>query len=435
MSLLPTDRTPLLQNGNGAHRPNSWAGRIATAIKAEGEPSWPASCKYFVFGSYINVLLVFLPLAGVAHYLNWDAGIRFAFSFISIMPLAALLGRATDELSIPLGGTWSGLLNATFGNAVEIIVGIAALLNDEIRIVQTSLLGSILSNLLLVFGCSFIAGTHVGPELNLNAGAGQMSSLMTLSCITLVIPAAYHSAKSHAGSIGGESKSYPDVVDGTDLDEVYGNGLNVLSRGASILLLLVYVTFLVFQLKTHKHLFKESDQSTQNSQHSNQSSNEPVDQEEQVAHMNTISAGLGLLIVTLVTSFCADWLVASIEETSERYHIPKPFIGLILLPIVSNAAEHVTAVWMSLKGKIDMAVTICVGSSIQIAAFALPLLVIVGWITHHNLTLFFADFETIVLFVSVILVNSLVQDGKTNYMEGIMLITLYLIIALAFWVS
>jgi len=151
--------------------------------------------------------------------------------------------------------------------------------------------------------------------------------------------------------------------------------------------------------------------------------------------MNLLFATLGLLIVTVVTSFCADYLVASIEETAERYHIPKAFIGLILLPIVANAAEHVTSVWMAMKDKMELTIGICVGSSIQIATFVIPLLVVVGWITGHNLTLYFSSFETVVLFVSVLLTNTLIQDGKSNYMEGVMLLTLYLVISLAFWVS
>jgi len=151
--------------------------------------------------------------------------------------------------------------------------------------------------------------------------------------------------------------------------------------------------------------------------------------------MSVVSAGVALLATTVVTSFCADYLVASIEETAERYSIPKAFIGLILLPIVANAAEHVTSVWMAMKGQMELTIGICVGSSIQIATFVVPLLVIVGWIAGHELTLFFANFETVTLFVSVFLVNTLIQDGKSNYMEGLMLISLYLVIALAFWVT
>lgn len=305
-----------------------------------------------------------------------------------------------------MGQTLSGLLNASFGNAVEIIVGITALMQGEVRIVQTSLLGSILSNLLLVLGCSFLAGGLKYRESNFQVTAAQASSsLMTLSCITLVIPAAYHSAKSHTG-------------DGSDLENIYADGLKIISRGTAILLLMVYIAYLYFQLRSHAYLFQADEE-----------------EEHEEPEMNTVSAGFALLGITVVTSFCADYLVASIEETAERYHIPKAFIGLILLPIVANAAEHVTSVWMALKNKMELTIGICVGSSIQISAFVVPLLVIVGWITHHDLTLFFADFETIVLFVSVLLVNFLIQDGKSNYMEGLMLVTLYLVIALAFWVS
>lgn len=159
------------------------------------------------------------------------------------------------------------------------------------------------------------------------------------------------------------------------------------------------------------------------------------DEEDEELEMAPLAAGVALLLVTIVTAFAADYLVASIEETAERYSIPKPFIGLILLPLVSNAAEHVTSVWMAMKNKMELTIGICVGSSIQISAFVIPLLVIVGWATGHDLTLFFANFETIVLFVSVLLVNLLIQDGKSNYMEGLMLVTLYCVVALSFWVS
>jgi Ca2+:H+ antiporter len=151
--------------------------------------------------------------------------------------------------------------------------------------------------------------------------------------------------------------------------------------------------------------------------------------------MSVVAASVGLLAVTVVTSFCADFLVASIEEFAVRYHVPKPFIGLILLPIVANAAEHVTSVWMAMKNQMELTITICVGSSIQIAIFVVPLMVIIGWASGHEMSLFFANFETIALFVSVLLVNTLIQDGKSNYMEGLMLLSLYAVISLSFWVS
>ncbi|KAI0822743.1 calcium/proton exchanger [Trametes gibbosa] len=423
-----TDRTPLLENGNGAEPPKPFFRRLAATLSAEGQPSWLRSYKFFFFGSYVNLLLLFVPLSFLSHFLDWDAALRFSFSFIAIMPLAALLGTATEQLSLKLGQTLSGLLNASFGNAVEIIVGIAALMQGELRIVQTSLLGSILSNLLLVLGCSFLAGGLTVSESNFQVTAAQASSsLMTLACITLVIPAAYHSAKAHTGGLEGGANvtSIAPIISQLDpklelgLDAGSAHGLKIISRGTAILLLLVYIAYLYFQLKTHAYLYVAESQA----------------EEEEEPEMSIPAAGSALLLVTVITSFCADYLVASIEETAERYSIPKPFIGLILLPIVANAAEHVTSVWMAMKNKMELTIGICVGSSIQIAAFVVPLLVIVGWVTHHDLTLFFADFETIVLFVSVLLVNFLIQDGKSNYMEGLMLVTLYLVIALAFWVS
>ncbi|EPT04113.1 hypothetical protein FOMPIDRAFT_1022179 [Fomitopsis schrenkii] len=418
-----SETTPLLptQNGNGHPESAPFPQKVVKFFKAEGEPSWLASYRFFFFGSWLNVLLVFIPLSFVAEHLEWDAAYRFSFSFIAIMPLAALLGTATEQMSLKLGQTLSGLLNASFGNAVEIIVGVAALMQNQLRIVQTSMLGSILSNLLLVLGCSFFAGGLKYPQSSFDETAAQASSsLMTLACITLVIPAAYHSANTHSGSKNTTSliNSVANaVIDGTDLSSDAERGLLLISRGTALLLLVVYLAYLLFQLKTHADLFTA----------------EETEEEEQ--YMNVPSAASALLLVTVITSFCADYLVASIEEVADSYGISRPFIGVILLPIVANAAEHVTSIWMARKNKMALTIGICVGSSIQISAFVVPLLVIVGWITNHNLTLFFSDFETIVLFVSVLLVQFLIQDGKSNYMEGMMLMTLYLVIAISFWVS
>ncbi|EGN95738.1 hypothetical protein SERLA73DRAFT_60702 [Serpula lacrymans var. lacrymans S7.3] len=405
----PTETSPLLENGNGNDElPLSFLQRVVKVSKAEGEPSWLDSYKYFFFGSWFNVLLVFVPLSIISHNLEWDAVLRFSFSFLAIVPLAKLLGEATDQLSVKLGQTLSGLLNASFGNAVEIIVGIAALLQDQLVIVQTSMLGSILSNILLVLGCSFLAGGLKFPEGNFQVqGAQASASLMTLACITLVIPAAY--ASTTAAGIKEQAECL--VGDG----RCPTTGLLFISRGTAILLFLTYVAYLIFQLKTHKEYFITIEDGD----------------EEPVAEMSTVAAGSSLLLVTVITSFCADYLVASIEETADRYNIPKPFIGLILLPIVANAAEHVTSVWMAMKGKMELTIGICVGSSIQIATFVIPLLVVIGWITGHPLTLQFANFETIVLSASVLLVTLLIMDGKSNYMEGLMLIVLYLVIAIA----
>ncbi|OCH90757.1 calcium/proton exchanger [Obba rivulosa] len=405
MPTTTTDPTPLLASGDGTRR-RPFRCRIARIFRRDAGPSWLESYKWFILGSWLNVLLGFVPLSIAAYILDWDAAVQFALSLFALLPLSALLRTATEQLSSNLGQTMAGLLEASVSNIVEIIVGVSALLQGEYRIVQTSLLGSILFNLLVVLGCSFLAGGIKDYESNFKVTAAQTSSsLMTLACITLVIPAAYRNA-------------FQIEHDCTRPDCDTLPGLLAISRGTAVVLLLVYIAYMIFQLKTHSSLFKLS-----------------AAGDVERPRMSPLVATSGLVLAAVITSFCADYLVASIDETATRYKVPKPFVGLILLPIAGNAGGWVTSVRMALQHKMETTIRICVGSSIQVAAFVVPLLVIIGWITRHELTLFFANFETIVLFVSVLLVNFLVQDGKSNYMEGLMLISLYLVVALAFWVS
>ncbi|KAK1924801.1 calcium:hydrogen antiporter [Papiliotrema laurentii] len=394
----PSESQPLLSRENGGHH-----GTRIYLVK---------STRHLLLGSWLNVLLVAVPISLIAEGLHWPAAARFVTSFIAIVPLAKLLGDATEQLSMRLGQTLGGLLNASFGNAVELIVAIAALAKNELRLVQTSLLGSVLSNILLVLGMSFFAAGFFYYESTFQMTAAQASSsLMTLACITLILPAAYH-ASLNDGSVPLDPSS-----DGDSTKSLHG--LLVLSRGTSIILLCTYIGYLFFQLKTHAQLFEA----------------EQEDEEEEEPDMDQYSAGIWLVIVTVVTAFCADVLVGSIDETAQQYHIPKQFIGLILLPLVGNAAEHVTSVWMACKGKMELTIGVSVGSSIQIAAGMIPLLVIIAWPLNKDLTLFFTNYETIVLFVSVMLVNLLLQDGRSNYMEGVMLMALYLVIALSYIVQ
>ncbi|GAA5903952.1 uncharacterized protein JCM6883_002038 [Sporobolomyces salmoneus] len=383
------------------------------------KPGYLESFKNLLLGGWINLALVAVPLSFISHFAKWGSTADFIISFIAIVPLASLLGEATEQCSLKLGQTVGGLLNATFGNAVELIVGILALIRGELRIVQTSLLGSILSNLLLVLGCSFLAGGLKFKEQKFQMTAAQASSsLMVLGCSTLIIPAAFHASQLD-GSLSRDGSSSGFTV----LDEFAKKSkdlaqLLTLSRGTAIILIGCYACYLYFQLSSHAYLF-EAEQ----------------EQEEEQAKMNVTSAVISLVVVTVVTSFCADYLVGAIDEFAQDYNIPKAFIGLILLPIVGNAAEHVTSVWMAAKGKMEITIGVAIGSSIQIAVGVIPALVIVAWIIQQPLTLFFENFETIILFVSVLLVDILVSDGTSHWLEGVMLVALYLIVGLAFWVA
>ncbi|KAJ4295161.1 Vacuolar calcium ion transporter [Kalmusia sp. IMI 367209] len=395
------ESTPLL--GQQHHDDSKWKSYSRNVYRMV----WGTLCS-----NYVNVLLVFVPLGIIAGKLQWSPTAVFILNFIAIMPLAALLSFATEELAAKLGQTLGGLCNATFGNAVELIVSIVALQANQIRVVQASMLGSILSNMLLVLGCCFLAGGVGATERSFNATvASTMSSLMAVGSAALIIPATLYSA------ISEQSEHKIPEND---------SNIQLLSRGTAVILLILYVLYIVFQLFTHHELFADVE---------SQEGEPEEDGHKEGDTLGPIAAMVALVLVTVIIAFCADYLVDSIDSIVETAHINKTFIGLILIPIVGNAAEHVTAVVVALKGKMDLAINVAIGSSLQIALFVTPFLVILGWIMDRNMTLHFQGFETVIFFLSVLVVNYLIQDGKSNYLEGCMCLGMYIIIALAFYVK
>jgi Ca2+:H+ antiporter len=317
--------------------------------------------------AWINLLLVFVPLGIVAGEQEWGAPWVFTLNFLAIIPLAAVLSFATEEIAGRLGETLGGLVNATFGNAVELIVSIVALRAGEIEVVQASMLGSILSNLLLVLGmCFFLGGIYNmrGPDGNgteqsfSTATAQTTCSLMTLASASMILPAALYGVLSKAD----EDNKQASIL--------------VLSRGTSIILLFLYVLYLYFALRTHKKLFEPEAQVN-----GSEDEHEPL--------LGPWSAGLVLVVTTLIISVCADYMVDSIDALVATGKISKTFIGLILIPIVGNAAEHVTACVVAVKDKMDLAMGVAIGSSIQIALLVTPALVMLGWAIGQPMTLHF----------------------------------------------
>jgi Ca2+:H+ antiporter len=218
-----------------------------------------------------------------------------------------------------------------------------------------------------------------------------MSSLMAVASASLIIPSTLYATISNSS-------------DGSDNSMADRNTL-ILSRGTAIILLILYILFLFFQLKTHSYLFDEENQTEEGGEN----------------HiLSPIPASVALAVITVLVAVCAEYLVDSIDETVETAHISKTFIGLILLPIVGNAAEHVTACVVAYKQKMDLAIGVAIGSSLQIALFITPFLVILGWIVNQPMTLHFQVFETVVFFISMLVVNYLIQDGVSNYLEGAM---------------
>ncbi|KAL4971608.1 Sodium/calcium exchanger protein-domain-containing protein [Aspergillus desertorum] len=381
--------------------------------------SWPAHAWHLTLATltrdYVNVLLVFVPLGIIAGALKWDSTVVFALNFLAIVPLASLLSFATEELAATLGQALGGLMNATFGNAVELIVSIIALKDKQIRVVQASMLGSILSNILLVLGCCFVVGGIKFPEQSFNTTvASTMSSLMTVSSASLIIPATLYASLSSAKDPSHKTEN-----------------ILFLSHWTAIILLVLYVIYLFFQLKSHADLFEEVNNQTTGDP---ESAGEPIAEEEEEHLLNPWAAGVALVVVTILVAICADYLVGSIDSIVEKTGMSRTFIGLVLIPIVGNAAEHVTAVVVAYKGKMDLAIGVAIGSSLQIALFVTPFLVILGWIMNVDMTLHFHIFETVAFFISGLVVTFLIQDGKSNYLEGCLCLGMYLILALAFYV-
>jgi Ca2+:H+ antiporter len=406
-----------------------------------------------VLNSWINVLLVMAPVGIALNYVHSVNGVVvFVVNFIAIIPLAAMLSFATEEIALRTGETLGGLLNATFGNAVELIVAVMALTQKDeqgrpkpqVVIVQTSLIGSILSNLLLVLGMCFFFGGLRRQEQFFNTTVAQTAaSLLALAVASIIVPTVFDQNT--------DAKSNVDVA--------------ALSRGTSIILLFVYSGYLFFQLKTHHAVFSAESQKVAAKPYRNAVKEGAVKQA--VMHPGAMLAGgvsdteqlqkmmrspmeeeeegedpqlhfwvamATLTISTVIIGFCAEFMVDSIDAVTKSGSISEEFVGLILLPIVGNAAEHATAVTVAIKDKMDLAIGVAVGSSMQVALFLIPLVVVIGWgMGIDTMTLSFDTFQVAVLFVSVLLVNYLIADGKSHWLEGLQLMCLYLIIAVCSW--
>ncbi|BAE64676.1 unnamed protein product [Aspergillus oryzae RIB40] len=372
----------------------------------DGSIRFVSHTKHALCHSWVNVLLVFVPVGIAVKAVGLSAGLIFAMNAIAIIPLAGLLSHATECVASRLGDTIGALINVTFGNAVELIIFIIALVKDEIRVVQASLLGSILANLLLIMGMAFLLGGLRFQEQIYNSTVTQMSAcLLSLSVMSLLLPTAFHASWS----------------DNTAADKYT---LKV-SRGTSVVLLLVYVLYIVFQLKSHSYLYASIPQQIIDEE------SHPGVLADFMNHSSDSSSIVMLLLSTGLVAVCAEFLVDAIPEMIESSSVSEAFIGLIILPIVGNAAEHVTAVSVATKNKMDLSIGVSVGSSIQIAIFVTPLVVILGWCMDKDMSLYFTLFETISLFVTAFVVNFLVLDGRSNYLEGALLIAAYVIIGVA----
>lgn len=347
----------------------------------------------------LNLLLVFIPLTFAAGFLHWSPIVVMVVASLAIVPLAKIMGEASEHIAHHTGPTIGGLVSATFGNACELIIALMALNAGLIEVVKASITGSIIANLLLVLGASMFAGGLKKEEQSFNKTVSSTAvTLLTIAAFALILPAALH----HTGG-----------ADSQMLD-------SKMALAISIVLILLYFANLLFSLKTHKHLLQPAAVTAE-------------DADEVTASWSLKKSIAVLLGVTLLIVFLCEELVGSVEHAAATLGMTPVFVGVILLAIVGNAAENSTAVMMARKNKMDLSLNIVLGSSTQIAMFVAPVVVIAGFIMHQPMDLVFSQAEILAVTASVMVVTRVVHDGKSNWLEGVMLLGLYAIIGVAFF--
>jgi Ca2+:H+ antiporter len=350
-----------------------------------------------ISASWLDLLLIFVPVTVGLELLHVDPLVVFVSSGIAIIPLAGLLGRATEHLTSHVGAGIGALLNASLGNAAELIIALAALRGGLHDVVKASLTGSILGNILLVLGVSMVAGGLKYERQKFNqTAAGMGASLLLLAAVGLIIPALFH-------------------FTAADKDVSIEQKLSV---AIAVVLFAIYILSLMFSLKTHKHVYRGEPHAAE-------------DLGEKPWSRTT--AIIVLTGVTLLVAVMSEILVAALEPAAHRLGMTQLFVGLILVALVGNAAEHSTAVMVALKNKMDLALGIAVGSSIQIALLVAPILVFASYAFGAPLDLIFTPFEVAAVTISVVIVGFVAMDGESHWMEGVMLVGVYLMLAIAFF--
>ncbi|MTJ15072.1 calcium/proton exchanger [Anabaena sp. UHCC 0187] len=357
------------------------------------------SIKNIIF----SVLLLFIPISLAAHFLEWGDLIVFITAALAILPLAAWMGTATEEIAVVVGPGIGGFLNATFGNATELIIALVALNAGLIDVVKASITGSIISNLLLVMGLSMLLGGIRYKEQTFESVVARVNaSSMNLAVIAILLPTAMNYT-----SVGISEKT-----------------VQSLSLAVAVVLILVYGLTLLFSMKTHAYLYEVGVAEIEESEEA-----------EEVSHEKPnlwLWSGV-LLVCTLLVAFESELLVGSLEVATSKLGLSALFTGVILVPIIGNAAEHATAVTVAMKNKMDLAMSVAVGSSMQIALFVAPVLVIAGWVVGQPMDLDFNPFELVAVAVSVLIANSISSDGKSNWLEGTLLLAAYTVLGFAFY--
>ncbi|MGG4214389.1 calcium/proton exchanger [Paenibacillus sp. CMM36] len=346
------------------------------------------------------LLIATFALSAVAHYTHWNAIAQFVICAISVVFVAGFLGRATESVAHYAGQRLGGFLNATFGNAAELIIAIFLVKEGLYDMVKASLTGSIIGNLLLVLGASLFAGGLKYKVQNFNISlAGLSGSLMIVAVIALFVPAVFLNTHVITDS---ESDTLSLIVAGT--------------------LIVAYIAWLIFSMITHKdYLADVTEQKDEELPHEHA----PVwSRNKSIAY---------LILATVMVAFVSEWLVGTLEVFTTQFGLSELFVGAFLVAIIGNAAEHSAAILLAMKNKIGASVEIAVGSSLQIALFVAPVLIFVSYFMGNTMNIVFTTIELVAIAVAVFIAKSITQDGSTNWYEGLMLLVVYVLLGVSFF--
>ena len=344
---------------------------------------------------FLRYLLILVPVSIVFEFMHLSPTLIFITSCLAIIPLAGLMGEATEEISVYSGPRVGGFLNATFGNATELIIAFFALKEGLFDVVKASIVGSVIGNTLLILGLSMILGGCKFKTQSFNKKAVEVSSSMLLfSVIGLSIPAIF----THTIKVDLLTSKYES-----------------LSVAIALIMFVIYILGLFFSFYTHKDIY--------GTEH----------KEEVESKWSLKKSVLVLIIATVFIALESEFLIGSVDSMTETLGLSEFFVGIIIIPIIGNAAEHSTAVVMAMKNKMDVAVEIAIGSSLQIILFVAPVLIFLS-LLFKPMSIIFNEFELVALIVAVVIANRVSNDGESNWLEGVQLVAVYIIIAICFFI-
>lgn len=345
--------------------------------------------KFFYF------MLLFIPISAFFAIFTDSKVLTFITAILSLIPIAAIMGYTTKQISLQTNPTIGGLVSATFGNLIELIIAVMALKRGLVELVRGSIVGSIIGNILLLIGLSILFGGFKYKHQRFNKEAiGVSSTMLIIAFVGIVIPSVF------SYLLPGETRIrlFSDLVAG--------------------IMALIYIAGLIFSLKTHRDLFDASDE---------------IRATREVPTLTIKFASLVLLVTTLVAAVESEFLLGAIEGAMLHLGMTETFIGIVLIAIITNVAEKSTAITFALQNKLDLALEIGLSSAIQIALFVVPILVFISHLFGFGFFLSFSAFEIVAIILAVLIINNLAADGRCNWLEGAQLISVYLIIAIAFF--